>query len=169
MLIIWQCCNIRKISASQLRNRHKTQWGRFSFALVSIFMLGTVPFVQSRTLIHCNEWNQTVRLLLVQNPIISKNRFYSPSNFFGQEGAVDATVLCVLWKKLRNSFFQNFSCYLTIINCKGQQIPKPLIWWGKEETPSESNGTNSGLNCSLKMSGSLCVQEESLLKHSWYL
>lgn len=111
--------------------------------------------------------NETARLLLVQNPTTSKNRFYFPSNFPWSRRCCGLQ-LCTL-KEFEKTFFKSFSCYLTVINCKGQQIPKPLIWWGKEETPSESSGTTSGLNFALKMSGSFCVQEESLLKHSWYL
>lgn len=106
MLIIWQCSNIHKISASQLRNSHNNTVGQI-FLCTCFNIYARVPVATGDNLL-CraghSSTNKTAGLLLVQNPIISKNRFYSPSILFGQEGAVDATVLCILWKNLRNIF-----------------------------------------------------------------
>lgn len=97
---------------------------------------------------------EMARSPLVKNPTICKNTFHSPSDFPWSKRCCGCNcALCTL-EEFEKTFFKSFSCYLTIINCKGQHRPKLLRWWGNKEASWESSGTTSGLSSALKMSGS---------------
>lgn len=126
--------------------------------------LGTVPFVQSRTLIH--EWNSKIT-------VSAKSSCQQEQVLFSQ---YLSQVKKVLWTQLYFVYFERVWEHTKKKASTAVLLQRPAdtqtshVVSEERETPSESSGTTSGLNCALKTSGSfLCVQEESLLKHSWCL
>lgn len=173
MLIIWQCCNIHKISASQLRNSHNTTMGQI-FLCTYLNIYAGVPvatgdstfcrYTWIRTLIH--EWNSKIT-------VSAKSSCQQEQVLFSQ---YLSQVKKVLWTQLYFVYFERVWEHTKKKASTAVLLQRPAdtqtshVVSEERETPSESSGTTSGLNCVLKTSGSfLCVQEESLLKHSWCL
>lgn len=135
MLIIWQCCNIHKISASQLRNSHNNTMGQI-FLRTYLNIYAGVPvatgdstfcrYTWIRTLIH--EWNSKIT-------VSAKSSCQQEQVLFSQ---YLSQVKKVLWMQLYFVYFERVWEHtkknLQLLSyCKGQRTPKPLMWWVKKE------------------------------------
>lgn len=131
MLIIWQCCNIHKISASQLRNSHNTTMGQIFLCTYLNIYAGVPVATGDSTFCAEQDTNPWMKFQdYCQCKIQLSARFYSPSTFPRSRKCCGRNcTLCTL-KEFENILKKKLQL---LSYCKGQQIPKPLMWWVKKE------------------------------------